>query len=78
MRITEKEAIRIGKEWAEEKGLIFDYVHRFPGDDNSPAMYVVNCVTNDGEQRIAGFDGICKAILEDDGSVIDFHMPVPQ
>lgn len=78
MKITEKDAIRIGKEWAEEMGLVFDYVRYIPRDDFRPSMYIVDCVDHTGEQRLAGFNGICKAILEEDGSIVDFHMPPPE
>ena len=78
MSISEKQAIEIGIQLAAEKNLVFDNVQRIPGDDHSPPVYIVECVDRNGEQVLAGFDGICKAILESDGSLIDFHLPVPE
>ncbi len=78
MSITEKKAIEIGMRLAAEKNLVFDNVQLIPEDDDSPAMYIVECVNHDGEQMLAGFDGVCKAILKKDGSLIDFRLPVPE
>lgn len=74
--ITLEQAKQIGKNIVEEAGYKFDSVFFLNADDPDPAMYVARGIDADGEQALEGID-IPKAILAEDGSIIDYVLPVP-
>lgn len=74
--ITLERATEIGKRIVEDAGYRFDRVFLLDTDRAETAMYFARGIDENGDQAIEGFE-IKKAILAEDGSVIDFVRPVP-
>ena len=74
--ITMEQATNIGKKIVEEAGYKFDRVYLQDADRAEIPMYFARGIDEKGRQALEGFQ-IKKAILAEDGSIIDFELPVP-
>lgn len=74
--ITIKQATEIGRKIVEDAGYSFDRIYFLKANGNNPALYIADGIDKDGEQVLAAFS-FKKAILAENGEVIDYELPAP-
>jgi len=74
--ISLEKATEIGRRVVEDAGYVFDRIYLVEADEDIPALYFADGKDDKGQQAISGIE-IKKAILAEDGSIIDFELQPP-